>query len=142
MIVTMSNASNELCPCCSGKLYKDCCQKYHAGLPAETALQLMRSRYSAYALNLPDYIIQTTHPKNSHYSSNLLNWKMEIESFTLNFSFKGLEILDSTTNATTATVTFTAQLSQNNHDASFTEKSTFKKVDDRWLYLSGEMLSP
>jgi len=38
-----------------------------------------------------------------------------------------------------ATVTFVAHLSQNQQDASFTEKSYFEKVNGKWLYLNGEL---
>jgi len=54
------------CLCCSGKEYAACCQPLHEGaLPAD-ALALMRSRYNAYALQLPRYILQTTHPDNPY----------------------------------------------------------------------------
>ena len=41
----------ELCPCKSGKTYGECCGPVHAGArKAETAEELMRARYSAYAV--------------------------------------------------------------------------------------------
>jgi hypothetical protein len=53
------------CPCGSRLLYKQCCQPYHdkKALPP-TPEALMRSRYSAYSLNIVDYIVETTHPEN------------------------------------------------------------------------------
>ena len=53
------NKKQSSCPCCSGKS-AICCQKYHKGLTPENALVLMRSRYSAYALGVGDYLIETT----------------------------------------------------------------------------------
>ena len=53
------------CPCDLGKRYADCCGRYHAGalrLGAPTADALMRSRYSAYVLQLDDYLLDTWHP--------------------------------------------------------------------------------
>ena len=48
------------CPCGQGD-YQHCCQPLHVGQShAETASQLMRSRYSAFALQQIDYIVQTT----------------------------------------------------------------------------------
>ena len=50
------------CPCGSGKRYDDCCATYHHGFSrAPTPEALMRSRYSAYALDLLDYIRDSWH---------------------------------------------------------------------------------
>lgn len=52
--------SNLSCPCGS-ELYSECCQPLHLGQKkAETAEQLMRSRYSAFAKHEIDYIVKTT----------------------------------------------------------------------------------
>ena len=52
--------SNVSCPC--GSLpYSECCQLLHLGKKtAQTAEQLMRSRYSAFAKQEIDYIVKTT----------------------------------------------------------------------------------
>lgn len=48
------------CPCGQG-LYAECCAPLHQGhSKAETAQQLMRSRYSAFAKQEIDYIVRTT----------------------------------------------------------------------------------
>lgn len=44
-------------------LYQDCCQPYHDDIKkADTAERLMRSRYSAFVLVKPEYIVKTTLP--------------------------------------------------------------------------------
>jgi SEC-C motif domain protein len=129
--------NENLCPCCSGKTYAECCKPFHEGALPETALLLMRSRYSAYALNLPDYIIETTHPRNAQYAENKAQWRQSISHFSKITSFPKLVILEFKENQNSATVTFTAHLLQDGRDASFTEKSSFEKVNNRWLYLSG-----
>ncbi len=49
-----------LCPCGGGD-YAGCCQPLHLGqTAAQSAVQLMRSRYSAFALHEIDYIVRTT----------------------------------------------------------------------------------
>lgn len=128
-----------LCPCHSGKTYRECCEPYHTGVLPETALQLMRSRYAAYALRLADYIMQTTHPLNRSYLIDQERWKKEILSHYGNTEFYGLSILEFIDGSSEAYVTFTAQLRQKNRDVSFTEKSRFLKVGNRWLYESGEI---
>jgi len=53
------------CPCGSQKRLSACCGPFHTGKATpRTAKQLMRSRYSAFALGgLGDYLLQTWHPE-------------------------------------------------------------------------------
>jgi peptide deformylase len=129
--------ADKLCPCFSGKKYEECCKPFHDGALTKNALQLMRSRYTAFALNLPDYIIQTTHPANSQYSENKFSWKRHIAHRSETSIFNKLEILDFKEKGNYATVTFTVTVTQNNEQFLFTEKSVFEKKEGRWLYLSG-----
>jgi SEC-C motif domain protein len=126
------------CPCFSQKPYEECCKPFHDGktLPAN-ALELMRSRYAAYALHKADYIIQTTHPKNRSYEKDLARWKENILMFCLTTQFKGLEIVEFIAGQKQASVTFIAYLENQGKDVSFKEKSLFEKVDGRWLYKEG-----
>ena len=56
------NRTKTPCPCGSGEVYDLCCAPLHQGAQrAVTAEQLMRSRYTAYALSKVDYLI-ATHP--------------------------------------------------------------------------------
>ena len=131
------------CPCLSKKSYEKCCKPYHDGKEAENALILMRSRYSAYALCLTDYIIKTTDPKNPAYQKNTQEkWREEILTFCHNTLFMDLKILAFEESPNNATVIFTAHLQakEQNKDISFTEKSSFNKSNDHWLYESGELL--
>jgi SEC-C motif-containing protein len=127
-----------LCPCHSGKKYVECCKPYHEGLLPENALVLMRSRYSAYALNLAEYIIATTHPQNPFYTRDLETWKKDIANFSQGTQFENLEILDIHLGDTESWVTFKAILKQGKIDASFAEKSHFIKVQAKWLYRDGK----
>jgi len=129
------------CPCCSGKAYHACCRPYHEGNQPENALILMRSRYSAYALNNVDYIVRTTHPRHPSLSQNLRQWKEEILQFAMHTDFECLEILDFKEQGDHATVIFIAHLKQNGADVTFTERSYFSKTDGRWLYVNGDVFS-
>lgn len=129
----------DLCPCGSGKTYEKCCKIFHEGKPPMHAKELMRSRYSAYVLNLPEYIMQTTHPKNIYYQNDKKAWTEAINDFSLHTQFEKLEILSSTEEGNHGTVIFVAHLSQNNQSATFTEKSDFEKINGRWAYLQGEI---
>ena len=50
------------CYCNSSLSYAACCAPLHNGMAALTAQALMRSRYSAYVLNLKDYLLSTWYP--------------------------------------------------------------------------------
>jgi SEC-C motif-containing protein len=50
------------CPCDDARSYAACCGRWHAGEAAPDAESLMRSRYSAFALKLADYLLATWHP--------------------------------------------------------------------------------
>jgi SEC-C motif-containing protein len=55
--------STDRCPCLSGLTYGGCCERLHRGTAtAQTAEQLMRSRYSAFAVGDRDYLLATWHP--------------------------------------------------------------------------------
>lgn len=128
---------NPICPCHSGKTYDECCKPYHEGSFPPTALALMRSRYSAYAVGLSGYIMQTTHPRNPSALLPKDKWKNEILEFSKNTEFLGLTILEVIEGERESFVTFRASLKQQGKDASFTEKSRFEKADGKWLYVDG-----
>ena len=123
-----------LCPCHSGKPYSNCCEIYHNGKLPENALQLMRSRYSAYAKHDFDYIMHTTHPSGPHFKSDKQKWKSEILNSYSDTQFEDLKILEFIDGTSVAYVTFFAKLSHAGRDTSFTEKSYFVKEDKKWLY--------
>lgn len=135
----MNQDKTNQCPCGSDQSYELCCQPLHKGMIPKNALQLMRSRFSAYALNLPDYIISTTHPASPQYIENRLKWKNEISEFSKENQFEKLEILDFKEKETLATVVFTAHLLRANENTTFTEKSYFEKVKNRWYYRGGQL---
>jgi peptide deformylase len=97
----------------------------------------MRSRFAAYALDLPEYIIKTTHPASPQYSDDKFSWKRKISRFSRASNFEKLEILDFKEQGTLATVTFTAYIKQEGEDVTFTETSYFEKFRERWLYRAG-----
>ncbi len=123
------------CPCCSGKNYEVCCKPYHDGAFPPTALALMRSRYSAYALGKSQYILQTTHPKSVYFEKDRKKWEQAIIQFSQATEFEKLEIEGSGENW----VSFIAYLRQAGKPVLLKEKSHFEKIDGKWLYLSGEV---
>jgi len=100
-------STTQTCPCQINPLsetdsplsYQDCCQPYHdafyddevSGLKAETAERLMRSRYSAFVLIKPDYIVKTTLP-----AQQALLDVTSVESWAKETDWAGLEIVKHT----------------------------------------------
>jgi SEC-C motif-containing protein len=128
----MKFSINNLCPCGSKIKYKKCCAIYHKGAVAQTALTLMKSRFSAFAIGKIDYIIKTsTFQKDFD----------DLKSFSQNCDFKKLEIVEFLDGISEAFVTFKATIICNEIDNSFVEKSKFIKKDNRWYYESGQILN-
>jgi len=122
---------NSPCPCGSGNKYKKCCQKFHNGALASTALLLMKSRYSAYAMGNANYIINTTHSNNIDFTDDKKAWKSSIIEFCKNSKFISLEILNYTLkDKNEAFVTFKASFEND----SMIEKSRFLFENGRWFY--------
>lgn len=142
IVSIMKNKSDQEmpCPCGTGNAYHVCCKPYHQGQLPESALKLMRSRYSAYAIGLPAYIISTTHPESPHLCTDTTQWFQKIFEFCSNTEFNKLEILDFQEKEQVATVTFFAHLFQNKKDVSFTERSYFEKINGKWFYHSGQFI--
>ena len=58
-----SDRSPSACPCGSGTPYAGCCGRLHRGEAADTAEQLMRSRYAAFVVGDGAYLFRTWHPR-------------------------------------------------------------------------------
>ena len=53
--------ADERCPCGSRQRLDECCGRYLAGAPAPTAEALMRSRFTAFALEDEAHLLRTWH---------------------------------------------------------------------------------
>lgn len=124
--------NNKKCPCCSGKLYFECCQPIiHGEVIPKNPEELMRSRYSAYSVGNVDYLYNTTAKKEQKYYS-----KKEIEGWASENDWLKLEIMNSNDNM----VEFKAfhKLKNSFEILIHHEKSTFVLEGNHWKYLSGE----
>ena len=131
------SAPNAACPCGSARKYKKCCRPFHFGQQPATAEQLMRARYSAYAVGEVGFILSTTHPDSPHFKSNTAAWRADVSHFSLQTTFQSLTVHHAQEDGDTAMVRFFATLKQGARDASFGEESQFARVDGRWLYVHG-----
>ena len=133
--------SASLCPCGTGLPYAACCGVFHDALhddslravsAAPTAEALMRSRFSAFALGLTDYLLATWHPDTRPGD-------LEIDPGT---TWTRLRILDRTGGGPddeTGTVTFRAHFTHDGERGAQSETSRFVRDDGRWAYLDGDV---
>lgn len=115
------------CPCGSGQTYGECCQPYHQGEPAPTPEKLMRSRFSAFVMNLPDYVKATWHSSTRPQTLDL----------TDSPAWASLQVLSSSESGNEGGVHFRAIYRAGKGWGYLEESSTFLREDGRWYYLSG-----
>jgi SEC-C motif-containing protein len=122
---------NKKCFCDTGLLFENCCGLYlNNNQKAPSALTLMRSRYSAYAIHNADYLMETTYISERKYYS-----KSEILRWAVSNKWQKLEILSFSEN----TVEFKAYfLDSDNKPQTHYEFSTFKFENDAWYYVDGK----
>ncbi len=81
------------CGCGSGKPYESCCGRYHSGAePAPTPEALLRSRFTAYRMQLIDYLVATTHPKNPEHTGDEKTYKRSVQRTARANSFLSLTV--------------------------------------------------
>jgi SEC-C motif-containing protein len=123
-----------LCPCNSGKTYNACCGPYlDRSTTAKTVKQLMRSRYSAYALGgHENYLLESWHPAAAG--------GLTAESMSAaKIQWQGLEILNFSQQGNAGTVEFQAQfIDGNGKPGVHHEISRFIRVQGKWLYVDGD----
>lgn len=122
-------------PGLSGKPFEKCCGRFLSGSAnATTPKQLMRSRYTAYALgNYGDYLLATWLPEKrigltaESLSEKSLDWVK-------------LEILDSYQKGDAGTVEFKAYYKTETGELNILhEKSRFQRKERRWYYVEGDV---
>lgn len=117
------------CPCLSGLPCNECCGRLHRGeARAATAEQLMRSRFSAFAVGDADYVLRSWHPSTRPSSLDLddsLRWyRLDIVRTVAGGP------LDAR-----GEVVFTAHFRSPDGPGVLTEHSLFERVDGEWFYL-------
>ena len=121
-------AAAAACPC-GGEDYQDCCGRFHRGDTPGTAVQLMRSRYSAYALGLHDYLLATWHARTRPAPASLRDDDQA--------RWLGLELRAQSEHGDEATVEFIARYRLGGRAHRLHETSRFLREQGRWYYLDG-----
>lgn len=139
------------CPCSPEKDYAQCCEPFHhkTAIP-ETAEQLMRSRYSAYALAgteplLVHYLAETHDPRTFRQGEAEIK---AMQAWAEVVSFTQLQVLSTFAGRAqdkVGKVTFAAHYERlddpelKGKPQVLAECSRFRRYRGKWVYVDGEM---
>jgi SEC-C motif-containing protein len=127
---------NSPCPCGSNNPFSACCKLVIDNRLAETAEQLMRSRYTAYVIKDIAYLVETTHPKKRSKSLG-----KDIESWIHLPTWEKLKVHHThmgTVDDIVGKVEFSAYYNLKGEAKMMTELSRFKKFKNAWYYFDAK----
>lgn len=131
--------TKDLCPCCSGKTYGECCEPIIKGTKkAPTAESLMRARYSAYEKQEIDFIINSCEDSKDIGEID----RRATEDWSKNSTWHGLKILRTekgTEDDDEGIVEFEATYTKKQIRDVHHEIAYFKKINGEWLYSVGQL---
>lgn len=121
------------CHCCSNKPFEACCQPIIEGQrQADTAEELMRSRYTAFVVADINYLMNSHHPKTRPVKErkSILRWTKSVKWIKLEVhQTKAGQIND-----TEGWVQFTAYFIEDGKVDTIHENSYFTKENGKWYY--------
>ena len=121
------------CPCGSNFPFTDCCAPLIRGTGfADTAEDLMRSRYTAFTLKNWEYLVITSHPEEKKEIAKLGPNLIEDEVV-----WKRLEIMNTRAGGnddSQGQVDFVAHYTKDSVEQALRESSRFYKINGRWVY--------
>lgn len=118
----------EPCECGSGTVYIRCCGRLHAGAPATSAEELMRSRYCAFSRGNAAYLLKS-------WAAETRPAALELDSTQ---DWTGLTIdRHETTGPDTAIVRFSAKWQKGTTKGRMSETSRFRREGQGWVYVDG-----
>ena len=130
--MTLGGLSTQ-CPCGTGADYDSCCGPLHRGeRQATTAVELMRSRYTAYARGELGHLFRSWHPHTRPAD-------VSPDPAT---TWTGLEVLATSLGGPAddeGTVEFRASFRTPSRAGSLHELSRFARRAGRWVYVDGDV---
>lgn len=120
------------CPCRSRLTFGECCGPYLGGATAPTAVALMRSRFTAYALRDVAHLVRTWHASSRPDDLDLDD----------DVAWVGLQVVDHVAGGAddaTGTVHFRASWRSPTERGVLEEVSTFVRLADGWVYVAGDV---
>lgn len=128
------SAAETNCYCGSGQSVATCCAPLLAGQRhAQTAEQLMRSRYSAFVTGAFDYLLAT-----HHASARSASERAELEAQAQQLTWLALQVLDTAQGSASddrGEVEFRAWFATGGRLRHLHERSRFVREQQRWFYV-------
>ena len=129
------------CPCTSGQDYAVCCEPIITQQrQAETAEQLMRSRYSAYALGHVDWIIDSQSPDGRRFVDRKATEEWSRRATWHRMEIVGIE--QGGPDDEEGFVDFKAHYTIGDEEIAHHEVASFRKEDGRWYFVDGVEVKP
>lgn len=133
--------STDTCPCGSGLGYAECCGPVIAGeRQAETPEQLMRSRYTAYALKEVGHLYASLHPDHraDFNEKSTRQWAESSEWHKLEIVSTHGGGPDDSEGAVEFVATYSMDGARRDHH----ELAMFKKDEGSWYFVDGQPVRP
>ena len=156
------NAPDLPCPCRtsgnSDTLYKDCCFPFHndKNILPQSPLDVLKTRYTAFAWRIPQYIIETTHPACKDFRKDKIKWARDLNRSGMfdSYDFVSLDVVGEESfnpdNDGEGFIEFKVNLKANSNsggniegqDIVVQEKSRFLRTEGGgWKYAGGDVTS-
>jgi len=117
-----------ICPCDTGLSYEHCCKPYHEKKAyPKHPLDLMRSRYAAFALKQFEYVLSTQSNQSDDERDALITSQQHI-------AWVRLDIID----YNDSEVEFIATMLDQGQRHAIHERSRFERHNNQWIYINGE----
>lgn len=132
---------NEFCPCGSKLEFDQCCEPFLLNIKRPiTATQLMRARYTAYAMGTVEFLYKTSSSKvKKEFDADSSRKWAESAKWT------GIEIIkeiEGSAKATKGVVEFIAHYTVNETDFNHHERADFAKINGEWCFMDGKIFGP
>ena len=95
----------------------------------KTPKALLEARYKAYTKGDVDFILQSIHPESRKKQK-----REDIEEWSKNANWLGLEVEDTKEEGDVGFVTFTCRYEQDGQDIVHKETAEFRKHEEKWYY--------
>ncbi|MBI3926033.1 MAG: SEC-C domain-containing protein [Armatimonadetes bacterium] len=132
------------CPCGFDAAFEDCCGRFLSGkLQPQTAEELTRSRYTAYAKRREDYLEDTLHPRERTKAARGKTWAggARSEPWARDATWDGLEIRELERGGAEdkdGVVSYSARYTLKGVSHTLEERALLEKHRGRWFYVKAE----